>query len=68
VARKPFHDKCNIKKPTKNKAFSLNLATFGLVPAEAKLAATKRSASLFLFSFFRPLGGRKRKGILANLR
>jgi hypothetical protein len=40
----------------------------GLVPAEAKLAATKRSASLFLFSFFRPLGGRKRKGILANLR
>jgi hypothetical protein len=30
VARKPFHDKCNIKKPTKNKAFSLNLATFGL--------------------------------------
>jgi hypothetical protein len=37
VARKPFHDKCNIKKPTKNKAFSLNLATFGLVPAEAFL-------------------------------
>jgi len=30
VARKPFHDKCNIKKPTKNKAFSLNLATLGL--------------------------------------
>jgi hypothetical protein len=35
VARKPFHAKCNIKKPTKNKDFSLNLATFGLVPAEA---------------------------------
>jgi hypothetical protein len=32
VARKPFHDKCNIKKPTKNKAFSLNLATFGTSP------------------------------------
>jgi hypothetical protein len=32
VARKPFHDKCNIKKPTKNKAFSLNLATFPLAP------------------------------------
>jgi hypothetical protein len=32
VARKPFHDKCNIKKPTKNKAFSLNLATFGASP------------------------------------
>ena len=46
VARKPFHAKCNIKKTTKNKDFSLNLATFGLVPAEAKLAATKRSASL----------------------
>jgi hypothetical protein len=35
VARKPFHAKCNIKKTTKNKDFSLNLATFGLAPAEA---------------------------------
>ena len=34
VARKPFHDKCNIKKPTKNKAFSLNLATFAKAPVE----------------------------------
>jgi hypothetical protein len=36
VARKPFHAKCNIKKPTKNKDFSLNLATFGIKPTEAK--------------------------------
>jgi hypothetical protein len=36
VARKPFHAKCNIKKPTKNKDFSLNLATFGAKPTEAK--------------------------------
>jgi hypothetical protein len=39
VARKPFHDKCNIKKPTKNKAFSLNLATFGASPTVGLLSA-----------------------------
>jgi hypothetical protein len=35
VARKPFHAKCKIKKTNKIKGFSLNLATFGLAPAEA---------------------------------
>jgi hypothetical protein len=34
VARKPFHAKCNIKKTTKNKDFSLNLATFAKAPVE----------------------------------
>jgi hypothetical protein len=52
VARKPFHDKCNIKKPTKNKAFSLNLATFG-----PRLAATR--AVLRGCFFPPPHGGRR---------
>ena len=38
----------------------------GLVPAEAELAATKAALRSFLFSFLRPLGGRKRKGHLGE--
>jgi hypothetical protein len=45
VARKPFHDKCNIKKPTKNKAFSLNLATFGTSPTGGFMLVAVSSAS-----------------------
>jgi hypothetical protein len=50
VARKPFHDKCNIKKPTKNKAFSLNLATFGLARRRRNLQLqSKRSCIALVF-------------------
>jgi hypothetical protein len=52
VARKPFHDKCNIKKPTKNKAFSLNLATFGL-------ARRRRNLRLQSITFLPCIGFRR---------
>jgi len=58
VARKPFHAKCNIKKPTKNKAFSLNLATFGLAPAEAELSGYKSP---------RPAGRESHSAFCANM-
>jgi hypothetical protein len=46
VARKPFHDKCNIKKPTKNKAFSLNLATFGTSPTGGFIGTSRGLGSI----------------------
>ena len=48
-------------------AFLCDEPPVGLAPAEAELAATKAAARFSPFCFFRPEGGRNRKGFLRRI-
>ena len=61
VARKPFHAKCNIKKPTKNKDFSLNLATFGLARRRPNLQLQSVRSAIRPRPFFSSAALRRKK-------